>query len=130
VFPALSGFELISFDLTELPAWALRENWLVKKLIVSPVEFRRVRSRLVVETRHLTDYANWILSRKQTDTHQGRKAIKAEVHEEIQNFIELLAQAEGESELLFSHHENSTKRKFSLEDTAMLLGIPNESGIA
>ena len=129
VFPALSGFELISFDLLDLPTWALRENWLVKKLIVSPVEFRRMRGRLVVETRHLLDYASWILSRRQNSAHRDRESFKAEVHKEIQSFIELLAQAEGESDLLFSRHDNSSKRKFSSEDTAMMLGIPIESGI-
>lgn len=123
VFPAPNDFELIAFDLPELPAWALKENWLAKRLIISPVEFRRARNGLAVDTRHLLDYVNWIFSRKLSHTNEEAQVFKMKVRGEIQRFIELLVQAEKSSDLLLSHHGKSSNRPFSLEDTASILGI-------
>lgn len=125
VFPAPDGFPLIGFESEELPKWALANNWLVKRLVVSPVEFRIQKRSWMTQTvslLHLKEYVEWVTARNTVVDEDAGVSIH-EIKLEVQMFVKMLMDSADQSFDLDENNDASSLRDLRPEDISHALNL-------
>ena len=115
-FPNTHEFPQLCFDRKDLPQWANNGPWLVRKVVVSPLELDRNRKSLEVSTRHLAHYREWVIQQHENAGRTLSQEDKLSISLEIQQLIECMDQSKA-------------YRSFNvnlLPETAQILGVENE----
>jgi hypothetical protein len=123
VFPAPDDFQLIGLESERLPERALTNNWLVKRLIVSPIEFSLSRKTPTVSLLHLNACVDWVFAKK-AGTEGHADISTRDIKLEIQTFVNLLITSAARPFYLNRENRNAGSRKLHSDDIANALKLP------